>query len=210
MGFLLVIMGFCMPITCNLNGFQIAEYTLGLDYQNALSLSLYALFFFSCIGGLLLFLLVLKKTFSPIVDWSIISGTIIVTFIIGFTLFEYSGGMGGAGYEIYKILQSGAYVILFGLAISVIFQIMYSCETETTPNNQSMQKVDLTGLIGTKCVVKAAVSIRNKPSQNSENIGLLQRNDIVSVYKTENEFSYIVTQDNNEGWCLSGCVEKID
>ena len=132
-GLFIVLIGFFMPLACNQNGFQIAEYSAMRDGQNALSLSLYAIFFLACIGVLLLLLLVMKKTFSQGIDWVVICGTIIAAIVAYIEVSGFAGsdvfGSRETG-NISNMLQSGAYVILFGLIISAICQIMASIQDD--------------------------------------------------------------------------------
>lgn len=57
-----------MPVSCNLNGFQMAK-VLGTFGPNLLSVSLYIIFLFSCLGMILLVLILLKKPVEIKYDW---------------------------------------------------------------------------------------------------------------------------------------------
>jgi hypothetical protein len=137
-GLILVIVGFCMPVACNQNGFQIAEYVSAFNGQNAFSLSLYALFFFSCIGVILCLLLVVKKTFSIGWDWFALAGAGISAFIAFSQIQEFTGRE--SDYGIGNMLQFGAYVIIIGISVSYIFLIMASIKQNTRQNIVFEQK----------------------------------------------------------------------
>ena len=121
-GLILVVIGFCMPVACNMNGFQIAEFGMnfasGFDSNNPsginpLSLALYGIFAFSCLGGILLLSLVMKRAISMGWDWFAVTGTAVSTIVViyRFNLGHFDWGM----------LQSGAYFILIGLIMSFVF-----------------------------------------------------------------------------------------
>jgi hypothetical protein len=142
-----------MPMACNQNGFQIAKYVSTFTGQNALSLSLYALFFFSCIGVILCSLLIAKKIFSIGWDWFALLGAVISAFIAFTQIQKFSGAVnsglddflsifedGGSNYGIGNMLQSGAYIIMIGLAVSFISLIMASAKQSTYQNIAFDQK----------------------------------------------------------------------
>jgi TRAP-type C4-dicarboxylate transport system permease small subunit len=123
-GLLLVIMGFSMPVSCNLNGFQLAD----MISDNGLKFALYALFVFACLGGLLLFMLMSSKNISLGVDCLATLGAVIC------------GGVAFSQKPDKNIeLQSGAYVIIAGLAVSLIFLFM-AAAIEDAPENTSGEK----------------------------------------------------------------------
>jgi len=121
-----------MPIACNSNGFQIAE--LGMNFAvglgsssisglNPLSLALYGIFLFSCLGAVLLLFLVIGKSISMKWDWFSMIGVIASTAI---AIYRCSRG----GFNI-KIFQSGAYVMLIGIIIALIFICMTNTKNKT-------------------------------------------------------------------------------
>jgi len=101
-GLLMVIIGFCMPVSCNLNGFQIAEYASSMGGINSLSIGLYGIFVFSCIGIILLLLLVMKKSFSMGWDWFVLIGSIASTIIV---FVKMDGGNTGYGGNVLQFLS---------------------------------------------------------------------------------------------------------
>ena len=106
--------------SCNLNGFEIAEYSSSFGEISLLSIGLYGIFAFSCLGAVLLLLLILNKQISTGWDWFILIGAISSTII---ALIQMTGG----NLEFNRnMFQSGAYVILVGLIISFLCMIMAS------------------------------------------------------------------------------------
>ena len=72
-----------MPMSCNLNGFQIAEFANNsTDGVSPLSLALYGIFAFSCVGAILFFLLVMKKNISMVWDWFSLIGVILSATVV--------------------------------------------------------------------------------------------------------------------------------
>jgi len=135
--FLLVIMGFFMPFVLNQNGFQVAGYLAEFLGQNAVTNSLYAMFFFSCGGCILFILLIMKKSFSIILDWLVIIASIIAMLIIFSEIskvlgpvsdFGRSFGISGAGRivgnALTEYIQPGAYAVIIGLVIALVVQII--------------------------------------------------------------------------------------
>ena len=125
-GLVMVIIGFFMPISCNLNGFQIAQYT-SYNGINPLSMSLYGIFVFSVIGAILLLLLIMKKSFSISWDWFSVIGAIASATIV---FIKMDGGQTGSGVYSGNTFQYGAYIILLGLIISIMFIFMASLKKE--------------------------------------------------------------------------------
>jgi hypothetical protein len=117
-GLLLVFIGFFMPITCNMNGFQLAEYNSNYGGSVIFTLGLYGIFAFSCIGGILLLLLLVKKAVSKKWDRVAIIGTAVSTIVVFSKMGGGNDGFGGNRY------QSGAYLIIIGLIIAVVFAFM--------------------------------------------------------------------------------------
>jgi len=110
----LVIFGFFMPIACDQNGFQLANYMT----ENSAVMSgllLYLLILSAVVGAVIGVLLLLKKDVKPIVDWIVVIVCIVSGLIVYFTQLK-------DGVE----LQYGAYVILVGWIIALIAQIIFS------------------------------------------------------------------------------------
>jgi hypothetical protein len=129
-----------MPVACNQNGFQLAEnlnefrtnFGMGI---NPYSLALYGIFFFSSIGVILLFLLVFKKQFSIKWDWCLIIGVLVSS------IYSVSG-INYFGINDITILQSGAYVILLGILIALLFLIKASWENDKNKVNTKTEQID--------------------------------------------------------------------
>ena len=137
-GLVFVFIGFFMPITCNLNGFQLAQMLETAGGPNPLSISLYVIFIGSCVGIILLFVLLSNNIYNKDYDW-----LILIPMIIAFGYFTYShikdkeNSIFGNLYQ----LQSGAYIIFFGLVASFIF--LYSSpgkkDTETSDDKDETE-----------------------------------------------------------------------
>lgn len=133
-GFLLVLIGFLMPISCNQTGFETAEMAASFDGHNVFSISFYAIFSLACIGIILLLFLVLKKNFSQAIDWAVVGVTIIAASVIlgNASLFFLKFGP-----QVFTALQGGAFIMFFGLITAIGYQIMYSLE-DTRPLRQEV------------------------------------------------------------------------
>lgn len=107
---LLVVFGFFMPIACDMNGFQLAEFMTDND-KTFEGLLLYLLFISAVAGVAVGVLLLLKKSININVDWIIIAVCIASGLIVYFTQFKDIE------------LQNGAFVILAGWIIALAAQI---------------------------------------------------------------------------------------
>jgi hypothetical protein len=136
-GFLLVAIGFLMPFALNQNGFQVAGYLSQFIGQNAVTSALYAMFFISCGGCVLFFLLIMKKDFSIIFDWvTIVAASITLMTVLSeiskvlssVTDFGSSFGFSGAGRRVGNALseyiQPGAYLVIIGVIVALVAQIL--------------------------------------------------------------------------------------
>lgn len=130
-GLLVVIIGFFMPVSCNLNGFQLAKYASSFGQLNLLSLGLYGIFLFSCLGSILLLLLAMKMRFSMNWDWVAVIGVITSAVIV---FIQTDGGNTGFGGNMF---QSGAYVMLFGMIGALVFLIPVSDKDKKKPVKSS-------------------------------------------------------------------------
>jgi hypothetical protein len=115
--FLLVIIGFFMPVACDANGFQIAR----SDYvKPALSMALYGLFISAIIGLIIgVILLLIKKNIPVVIDWLVVLVCIccgLIPFFINIRNYQF---------------QSGMYVILAGYALIFVAQIVSLIKKET-------------------------------------------------------------------------------
>ena len=114
-GLLLVVIGFFMPITCNMNGFKLVENSSNYGGSAILTMGLYGIFVFSCMGCVLLLLLLMKKAISYKLDWVAIIG-VAASVIVVFAKIDNS--IGRTKY------QSGAYLIIAGLIVAIVFAIL--------------------------------------------------------------------------------------
>jgi hypothetical protein len=118
LGLLFVIIGFFMPISCNLNGFQIAKALETFGGPNLMSISLYCIFTFSCLGLVLLLVLVLKKPVKIEYDWYDLIG---VTMPFIYFIYTQIKNQNDLTFGFLFGLQSGAYIIFIGLILSFVF-----------------------------------------------------------------------------------------
>ena len=126
---LLVVMGFFMPIGCNQNGFQIAEYGMNIDKSigamtgstSGVGVWLYVLFFVSLIGGLMIIPLVMKKKIHIGIDWVSLIIPIVCVIVLLSKLKDITGGSLGD-----LKLQIGGNVIIIGLIVSLLTVIIAS------------------------------------------------------------------------------------
>jgi len=111
-GLLLVIFGFFMPVACELNGFQVANF---MTKNSAVmsGLLLYLLILAAVAGVVIGVLLLMKKDVNPIVDWIVIIVCIASGLIVYFTQLKNE-----------VKLQYGAYVILVGWIVALVAQII--------------------------------------------------------------------------------------
>ena len=119
-GFLLAILGFFMPVACDRNAFQLIEYV-----DSTSSFFIIALFVLAIIGFVIGLLLLLSKTHIPsAIDWIII----IASVCMGIGLLRKNE----------LNLQYGAYIIISGFAIAILFQfISLAADKSPTTNNIS-------------------------------------------------------------------------
>jgi hypothetical protein len=108
-GFLLVVLGFFMPISCNMNGFQVTKVMDGFS-----SLLMYLMFLSALAGVAVGVMLMLNKNMLPVIaEWIILgvcvgSGLLVFFFTLNNT------------YE----FQMGAYVIILGWVVAVAGHVM--------------------------------------------------------------------------------------
>jgi len=115
LGYVLVVIGFCMPITCDLNGFQVSNFLM--ENEKALFGILMIVTLVIAIAGIIIGILLLtNKKVNAGVDW------ITAVACIASGLIVYFGCLKEEGLE----LQSGAYVILAGWIIALAGQIISS------------------------------------------------------------------------------------
>jgi len=113
LGLILVVIGFFMPVACDSNGFQIADFFMKND--NVLQGILTYLIFISAVIGVIIGALLLtgKASIGSNIDLIVI----IVSIAAG--LIVYFGSMKNN-----VKLQNGAYVIIVGWAVALVFQVL--------------------------------------------------------------------------------------
>ena len=111
--FLLVILGFFMPMGCNMNGFQLVNNNMLIPIG---VFTVYTIFISAIVGLLIGFLLLINKGVPVIIDWLItVSCFICVMFF----------------YISFVQVQCGTYLILAGSVFNLIFQIISAVKKET-------------------------------------------------------------------------------
>ena len=109
--FLVVIIGFFMPMACEQNGFQLANSELT---SSGTSIALYVLFITAILGLVIGVLLFMKKGLPVIADW------VVIAVCVGSGLIPFFANLGEMG----EYYQSGVFVILVGYALIVVAQVI--------------------------------------------------------------------------------------
>jgi uncharacterized membrane protein YfcA len=106
-----------MPVACNLNGFQIADYCInqGATFYGLL---MYLLVISALIGVIVGVLLLMKKNVKPHIDWVIIIVCVASGIILYFKFLQDLE------------LQYGSYFILVGWIIALLLQIISKIKKE--------------------------------------------------------------------------------
>jgi len=110
-GFLLVIIGFLMPVACDQNGFEIANFMMKNDEFIACIL-LYILFISAVVGCFFGVLLIQRKRVQLSLEWVVLIACIASGLIVYFMNLKNIK------------LQTGAYVILTGWIVALIGQLI--------------------------------------------------------------------------------------
>jgi hypothetical protein len=118
-GLLLVVFGFFMPIACDRNGFQIAEYMMK-NHKALEGLLLYVLVISAAVGVVIGVLLLLRAPVKSGVDWTVVIACIASGLIVYFSLSKNK-----------PEFQSGAYLILAGWITALIAQVISKVKNES-------------------------------------------------------------------------------
>jgi len=110
-GFLLVIIGFLMPVACDQNGFEIANYMFKNDEVIA-GILLYLLFISAIIGCFIGVLSIQGKGVQLSLEWIVLIACIVSGLVVYFMNLKDID------------LQKGAYVILTGWIVALIGQLI--------------------------------------------------------------------------------------
>lgn len=120
--FLVVIIGFCMPMACDSNGFDIAKSEFA---STELSFALYVLFISAIVGVLIGILLATGKNVPLFIDWITILVCVlcgVIPFFINKNDYDY---------------QSGVYMIMTGYALIIIFQFIPNSSSNSSYSRSS-------------------------------------------------------------------------
>jgi hypothetical protein len=113
LGYIFVVIGFCMPIACDQNGFPLSNFLI--ENEKALFGLLIIVMLILAIAGIVIGILLLaSKKVNTVIDWI----TAVACIVSG--LIVYFGCLADDGIK----LQSGAYVILLGWIIALAGQIV--------------------------------------------------------------------------------------
>ena len=113
LGLLLVLIGFFMPIACNMNGFQIADAMF--QANQAFNGLLMWLIFLSAVGGIAIgVMLFLKKNIKVLFDFVAIGVCALSAIIVFFSALQEHK------------LQSGGIFIIIGLIVTIALQVYSS------------------------------------------------------------------------------------
>jgi len=143
--FLLVIIGFFMPMVCDMNAFEL------VDSNQLSSWGIFAVFatFLSAIVGLVIGVLLLaKKNVSVISDW-IVTSVCSLSYVI---MFCYAGFEQGY----YEHYQSGAFMALVGSVAPLIFQII-SAIASGSIQMTSGQKLEITNFLLISAILSSLI-----------------------------------------------------
>ena len=112
LGFLLVVIGFFMPIACNMNGFEIAGRA-----GNPTSLLMYGLFVSAILGVLIGGALFMNKKVPVMYDWIVLAACILCGLIPYLDNREFN-------------YQTGAYLIVAGWVLALALQLFSRSKKE--------------------------------------------------------------------------------
>jgi len=118
LGLLLVIIGFFMPVACNRNGLEIANFMVNNKHVVE-GLLTYVLLISAIIGVLIGVSIIMNKGVSKSLDW------LVIIVCIASGLIVYLGSLKNI-----PKLQTGAYVILIGWIIALGGQLLSSMKNE--------------------------------------------------------------------------------
>jgi len=201
-GFLLVFIGFFQPISCNLNGFQLAKSLETFGGPNILSISLYIIFISSCIGILLLILLLMKMDYNSKYDW-IVAWAV----IIPFTVFVYLSSRNQEE-SIFSFLfrfQSGAYIIFVGIIIAMGSLLFINKELEknivtSTSNISQAPNIDNSEYLLSNEAIHLKKEIILKDLNNELNL-ILKKGSLETDEKKKMLISYTSELDAIKLYC---------
>ena len=117
-GLLLVVIGFFMPVACNRNGLEIANFMVNNKHVFE-GLLVYVLLISAIAGALIGVLLLMNKRLSSSVDW------LVIILCIASGLIVYLGSLKRG-----PDLQTGAYLILIGWIVAFGGQLLSKIKSE--------------------------------------------------------------------------------
>jgi len=118
LGLLLVVIGFFMPVACNRNGLEIANFMV--NHKHVFSGLLVYILLISAIAGVIIgLLLLMNKRLASSVDW------LVIIVCIASGLIVYLGSL-----KQIQSLNNGAYLILIGWIVAFGGQLLSKIKNE--------------------------------------------------------------------------------
>jgi uncharacterized protein (TIGR02145 family)/uncharacterized repeat protein (TIGR02543 family) len=192
LGYIFVVIGFCMPIACDMNGFKLADYMMGNERAMFGVLTIVMLVV-AVIGVILGIVFLTGKKIHAVVDW------ITAAVCIASGLIVYLGCLNDDGVE----LQSGAYVILVGWIVTLVGEILAGVVKATGGGAfKNMAIFLVVMLIGVGCGKKGGNDYKLNVSANPVEGGIVEIEPAADTYKELATVEVVVK--TNEGFVFLG------
>jgi hypothetical protein len=146
LGYIFVVIGFCMPIACDKNGFDVANFFMdssNFRFSGGSDKTIFGflmiLMFITAVVGIIIGIVQLtnKNVKNITIDW-------ITTIVcIGSGLIAYIGCLVGFVDGKYIKLQSGAYVILIGWIIALVGQIISTFSLDSSNQKPAVSELEV-------------------------------------------------------------------
>jgi hypothetical protein len=216
--FLLVFIGFFMPMCCDMNGLQLA----GRGYVSSDGVfAIYAIFVSSIIGLIIGALLLLKQPVPISIDWIVTIFCFLCT-VIAF----YISGIANENIDDF---QSGVYVILTGAILVMIAQIVSAVMAENTNKkcpfcaNDIKKEAGFCQFCGKELPKETIIDntennikgeyfftesdfIREGPGDHYPFVYRFKKDEIVERKQIDGDWT-LVRRGDIEGWCLSSILK---
>jgi hypothetical protein len=212
LGFLLVFIGFFMPMACDMNAFELVDNRMLRDEG---VFGIYTVFI-SAIAGLLIGVLLLAKNKVPVyIDWAV---TLVcsITTIIMFCYIGYKQ-------DRHESFQSGVYFVLIGSIVALLAQIISSYQHSPVSAGEQQNgtvKADPPDIpahdfSATHTVVKET-NLNDSLCLKPKTYRTLTIGEKVSVQNTVDRsmdlggtWAFVETE-KEDGWCLLDALSKIE
>ena len=192
LGYIFVVIGFCMPIACDMNGFKLADYMMGNERAMFGVLTIVMLVV-AVIGVILGIVFLTGKKIHAVVDW------ITAAVCIASGLIVYLGCLKDDSVE----LQSGAYVILVGWVVTLIGEILAGVVKFAGGGAfKNMAIFLVVMLISIGCGKKGGNDYKLNVSANPAEGGIIEIEPAADSYKESATVDVVVK--TNEGFVFLG------